>query len=46
MSKKFVNRVTLLSVLAGALLAVSVVLPLHTEQTVTANQHLVAGSHG
>jgi hypothetical protein len=50
MSKKFVNRITLVSVLAGALLAVSVVLPLHTGQTgvnsVTANQHIGAGNHG
>jgi hypothetical protein len=47
MSKKFVNRITLVSVLAGALLAVSVVLPLHSEQTpITANQHFVSGSHG
>jgi hypothetical protein len=42
MSKKIVNRITLVSVLSGALLAVSVVLPLHAGHTgvipVTANQ--------
>ena len=48
MSKKFVNRITLVSVLSGALLAVSLVLPDHDGHAkvipVTANQQLGAGS--
>jgi hypothetical protein len=50
MSKKFVNRITLVSVLSGALLAVSLVLPVDAGHTrvipVTASQQFGAGSHG
>ena len=50
MSKKFVNRITLVSVLSGALLAVSLLLPVqdgHTREIpITANQQFGAGSHG
>lgn len=45
MSKTFVNRITLVSVLSGALLAVHLVLPVHAGHTrVTANQQFGAGS--
>jgi hypothetical protein len=50
MSKKFVNRITLVSVLSGALLALSLVLPVDAGHTraipVTASQQFGAGSHG
>jgi hypothetical protein len=50
MSKKSVNRITLLSVLSGALLAISVLLPVDDGHTraipVTASQQIGAGSHG
>ena len=50
MSKKVVNRITLVSVLSGVLLAVSLLLPLHDGHTgeipVTAIQHVGAGSQG
>ena len=48
MSKKFVNRITLVSALSGVLLAVQLVLPVHTGHTrgipVTAHQQFGAGS--
>ena len=45
MSKTFVNRITLVSALSGALLAVHLVLPVHAGHTrVTANQQFGAGS--
>jgi len=48
MSKKFVNRITLVSALSGALLAVHLVLPVYAGHTkiipVTANQQFGAGS--
>jgi hypothetical protein len=48
MSKTFVNRFTLVSVLSGALLAVHMVLPVHAGHTtvipVTASQQFDAGS--
>jgi hypothetical protein len=50
MSKKLVNRITLLSVLSGALLALSVVLPVDAGHTrvipVAASQQVGAGGHG
>jgi len=48
MSKTFVNRITLVSALSGALLAVHLMLPVHAGHTrvvpVTANQQFGAGS--
>jgi hypothetical protein len=48
MSKTFVNRITLVSALSGALLAVHLVLPVHAGHTrvipETANQQFGAGS--
>lgn len=46
MSKKFVNRITLVSVLSGALLGVSLVLPVHAGHAIpaTANQQFGAGN--
>jgi hypothetical protein len=44
MSKTFVNRIMLVSVLSGALLAVHLVLPVHAGHTITANQQFGAGS--
>ena len=50
MSKKFIDRITLLSVLSGFLLAVSVLLPLHDGHTsanpVTAHHQFGSGSRG